>query len=275
MSNEIPQGWELPSFTRKDYRTRRTRYAVLIPVINEGERIRRQLESMAAFAGDADIAIVDGGSTDGSLPDSLLEQAGVRTLAVKTGPGRLSAQLRIGLALSMIDGYEGVILIDGNEKDNPEAIPRFIRELDRGYDHIQGSRFLPGGKAINTPGARLMAVRLIHAPLISLAARFHYTDTTNGFRSYSRRLLLDPRVAPFRAIFSGYELHYYLSIRAPRLGFRVEEIPVERRYPADGPPPTKISPVRGNFEVMRTLLRAVAGMYNPDSPGARHPEHSE
>jgi dolichol-phosphate mannosyltransferase len=265
MSNEFPPGWELPAYSRKDYGPRRTRYAVLIPVLNEGERIRRQLESMASVAGDADILIVDGGSTDGSLSDAMLEHAGVRTLAVKTGPGRLSAQLRIGLALLMIDGYEGVILIDGNEKDNPEAIPRFIRELDRGYDHIQGSRFLAGGRAINTPRIRLVAVRLIHAPLISLAARFRYTDTTNGFRAYSRRLLLDPRVAPFRAIFTGYELHYYISIRAARLGFRVEEIPVERRYPASGPLPTKISPFRGNLQVMRTLLTAVAGMYNPRS----------
>jgi dolichol-phosphate mannosyltransferase len=263
MPSELPQGWELPSYTRTDLRPRRTRYAVLIPVLNEGERIRRQLESMAPFATDTDIAIADGGSTDGSLAESVLDRAGVRTLTVKTGPGRLSAQLRIGLATAMLDGYEGVILIDGNDKDNPEAIPRFIGELDRGYDHIQGSRFVPGGRALNTPPARLVGVRMIHAPLISLAARFPYTDTTNGFRAYSRRLLLDPRVAPFRDIFGGYELHYYLSIRAPRLGFRVEEIPVERRYPPGEPPPTKISSIRGNLSVMRALLAAVAGMYNP------------
>ena len=57
-----------------------------------------------------------------------------------------------------------------------------------------------GESSNNTPWERYWAVRLIHAPLISLAAGFHYTDTTNGFRAYSRRLLLDSRVAPFRHV---------------------------------------------------------------------------
>jgi hypothetical protein len=99
--------------------------------------------------------------------------------------------------------------------------------------------------------------------MISLAAGTRYTDTTNGFRAYSRRLLADPRVAPLRDVFMGYELHYYLAIRAARLGFRVVETPVTRRYPASGKTPTKISPVRGNLRVLRTLAAAVLGRFDP------------
>jgi len=106
-------------------------------------------------------------------------------------------------------------------------------------------------------------VKLLHAPLISLAAGFHYTDTTNGFRGYSRRLLLDPRVQPLREVFVAYELHYYLAIRAPRLGLRVCETPVTRIYPPAGKTPTKISPIRGNWRILRTLIRAVSIGYNP------------
>ena len=56
----------------------------------------------------------------------LLEERGVRGLLVKTGPGKLSAQLRCGYAFAMDQGYEGVVTIDGNDKDDPEAIPRFV-----------------------------------------------------------------------------------------------------------------------------------------------------
>jgi dolichol-phosphate mannosyltransferase len=104
---------------------------------------------------------------------------------------------------------------------------------------------------------------VLHAPVISLAARHRYTDTTNGFRAYSRRLLTDPRVQPLRDIFSGYELHYYLAIRAARLGLRVAETPVTRRYPSEGKTPTKISPVKGNVLVLRTLISAALGRFNP------------
>src|SRR5260363_350405 len=66
----------------------------------------------------------------------------------------------------------------------------------------------------NTPKLRDFAIRFIHAPLLSLASDFKWTDTTQGFRAYRRRMLLDPKIAPFRAVFVTYELLAYLSYRA-------------------------------------------------------------
>ncbi len=153
--------------------------------------------------------------------------------------------------------------MDGNNKDDPSALPSFIKALESGIDHVQGSRYIRGGQAVNTPFLRHWGVRLMHAPLISWASGHPYTDTTNGFRAYSRRLLEDPRVAPFRDAFVGYELHYYLAIRAARLGFQVLEVPVTREYPAAGQTPTKISGWRGNWSILKTLLKVVRGDYNP------------
>jgi glycosyltransferase involved in cell wall biosynthesis len=235
-------------------------------VLNEGERVRRQLQQMQALTELGDLVIADGGSTDGSLAADFIEPLGVRTLLTKTGPGRLSAQMRMAFAYSMNEGYEGVVVVDGNNKDGIEALPSFYAALDEGLDHVQGSRYVPGGKAINTPFLRHWGVLLLHAPLISLAARQRYTDTTNGFRAYTRRFLTDPRVQPFRDVFVGYELHYYLAIRAARLGFRVREIPVTRAYPKTGKTPTKISGWRGNWLVFRTLLATATGRFDPPSP---------
>lgn len=260
------QRWQVPNFERYDFFERRTRYALIIPVLNEGERIRRQLQRMAPFFPLADSYIVDGGSSDGAVTPAHLAPSGLRGLLIKTGPGKLSAQLRVGLAHVLDQGYEGVILIDGNDKDGPEAIPAFIEKLDSGFDHIQGSRFVSGGRAVNTPPSRLWGIKLVHAPMISIAARFRYTDTTNGFRAYSRRMLLDPDVQPFREVFSRYELHYYLAIRAARLGFRIVEVPVERAYP-DGETPTKISGLRGNAAIFRTLFAACVGRFDPPREG--------
>ena len=75
-----------------------------------------------------------------------------------------------------------------------------------------------------------------------------------------------PASRRFREVFSGYELHYYLAIRAGRLGFHVTEVPVSRVYPDHGPVPTKISPIRGNLRVLRGLYRACRGDYDPQSP---------
>jgi hypothetical protein len=106
-------------------------------------------------------------------------------------------------------------------------------------------------------------IRFVHAPLISLAAGHRYTDTTNGFRAYSAKLLSDPRVAPLRGVFVNYNLHYYLTVRSSRLGLAVGEIPVIRKYPAYGKTPTKITMVRGNLGVLKELFMACFRLYDP------------
>lgn len=264
MINELGrQNWQVPSYVAKAFLPKRQRHCVAIFVINEGINIREQLKKLRPFSDRFDIIIADGGSTDGSLDDDLLIDSGVRALLIKTSPGGLSAQMRIAIAYSLQEGYEGIISMDGNNKDDPNAIPRFSEALSAGFDHVQGSRFIEGGQGINTPISRLLGIKLIHAPLISLVAGFRYTDTTNGFRAYSRRFLVDPRVAPLRGIFSAYELHYYLAIRASRLGFNVTEIPVTRVYPNQGPTPSKISPLKGNIIILKTLMQACLGRFNP------------
>jgi hypothetical protein len=191
-----------------------------------------------------------------------LQAKGVRGLLVKTGPGRLSAQLRCVYAFALEQGYAGIVSIDGNDKDDPEAISRFIAALEDGYDFVQASRFIPGGIAVNTPLSRDFAIRYIHAPMISLFSGFKWTDTTQGFRAYSRKMMLDGKISLFRDIFVTYELLAYLSYRAPRLGYRCVELPTIRRYPK-GEVPTKISSIKGNFSVLNILVRACLGAYNP------------
>jgi len=262
---QVRASWQVPAFETLLWRGRQHRWCVVIPVINEGERIKKLLVRMSAFKidGFADIIIVDGGSTDGSLPLESLEENGASGLLLKTGPGKLSAQLRCAYAFALDQGYDGIVTIDGNNKDDPEAIPRFIDALKQGVDFVQASRFIVGGVAENTPKSRDFAIRFIHAPMLSLFSGFHWTDTTQGFRAYSRKMLLDDRIALFRDVFMTYELLAYLSYRAPKLGYRCIELPTIRRYPK-GEVPTKISTFKGNLSVLAVLLRTCLGNYNPD-----------
>ncbi|BDZ62014.1 hypothetical protein Lsed01_00652 [Demequina sediminis] len=252
---------EVPAYRTDKLRPRNHQYAVCVFVINEGDKVRAQLRRMQDVAPAADVIVADGGSTDGSLDLSYLESVGVTALLTKLGPGKLSAQMRMAFDFCLEQGYAGVVVIDGNGKDGVEAIPTFLELLESGVDHVQGSRFIPGGRAINTPLSRLVGLKVLHAPLISLASGVRQTDTTNGFRAYSARLLGDAEVDTFRDVFVTYELHYHLAIEAGRLPrFATAETPVTRTYPK-GKVPTKISPIRGNAHVLGVLFRAVAGRY--------------
>ena len=260
-----PRDWQVPHGDYIVFAEKATRNCVVIPVINEGEKLRVQLKKMRHLkqVKQTDVIIVDGGSTDGSVTTDLCRSMGVRSLLIKRDKGRLSAQLRMGYAYGLISGYHGIITIDGNNKDSVESIPLFVEALEAGFDYAQASRFLPGGSGVNTPWLRLLAIRCIHAPLVSLAAGRRFSDTTQGFRGYSAAYLKHPAVQPFRDVFQTYELLAYLSARASQLGLRTTEIPTERRYPTKGPLPSKIRSLRGYVELLKILACLLAGKYNP------------
>lgn len=256
--------WQLPSYKIHQFRKKASKYCICIPVLNEGEKIKKQLQKMLPCSKMADIIIADWGSTDGSTNIRFLKKMNVQSLLILTSSGKQGTQLRMAFSYALLKGYKGVIQIDGNNKDGVSAIPDFIKALDSGFDYIQGSRFIKGGSAINTPPMRFFAVRILAAPILSLGAGYWYTDVTNGFRGYSMRYLLHPKVKPFRNIFIAYELNMYLTVRANQLGLKTKEIPVERKY-AKGKVHTKISFLKGNIGFLLSQIKAALGYYNPQN----------
>jgi dolichol-phosphate mannosyltransferase len=260
--NKLSADWQLPLYDKKVFFKKKHLYCLGIPIINEGKRFKKQLVKLKKYSNLIDILIFDGGSTDGSTDEYFLKEMGVRAILVKKSPGKQGTQLRMGFSYAIKEGYEGIITIDGNNKDGVDAIPRFLDQLQKGEDFIQGSRYKKGGKSVNTPHLRHIGNHLILAPLFSLASGFRFTDVTNGFRAYSKKLLLDPQVKPFRNIFISYELIFYLGVRAAQLGYKVSEIPVVRKYPHNTIP-TKIKGFSSLWQVFKVGIQTTLGYYNP------------
>jgi hypothetical protein len=254
----------VPNFDCYAFGDKKTKYCLLIPIINENERIAKELmrAKKAGVHELCDIIICDGDSTDGGTDHDKLKDLGVNTLLVKKDSGRQGAQFRMGIYYALQRDYDGIITIDGNNKDSIERVPQFIEKLEQGYDFVQGSRYVAGGQGINTPLSRHIAVRLIHAPVISMIAGEKFTDTTNAFRGYSKRYLTDARVQPLRDIFVTYELLAFLSVKASKLGMKTCEVPVIRKYPEKGKVPTKISPIKGNFGLVKILMDLAKGKFD-------------
>jgi dolichol-phosphate mannosyltransferase len=251
----------LPNFQVFEFRPKSTKYCFIPIVYNEGDRFRAQIRRMSERADLADIIVAARESNDGCVEPVFLREQGVQTLLLTEEKGSATA-IRMGFWYALSQGYEGIVLIDGHNKDGVEAIPDYLKKLDEGWDFIQGSRFIPGGFEKHTPFLRKIGIRLIMAPLLWIGGGFWYTDGTNGFRGYSRRLLEDSRVEPFRECFSHFNLQYYLSYIAPKLKYRVVEIPVSRVYPDDGQVPTKVVGFRQNFMAFWEMVRTVFGKYD-------------
>lgn len=251
---------QIPTYEVFEFHPKKTKYCIGIPVINEGDKIKKQLYQMKRYAKLADILIFDGGTTDNSTNEGFLKKQGVRAKLV--GPMGQSRQLRFGLSWALSQGYEGIVTMDGNGKDDISSVPDFLRTLDEGFDFVQGSRFIKGGHHKNTPTGRVFFNRFVISPLLSFAAHYLYTDTPNAFRAYSRKYLLHPQVKPFRDIFQRYELLFYLSTRANPLGLKTKEIPVTRDYPK-GKVPTKIIGWKRVGDMIN-IFKITIGLYNPN-----------
>jgi dolichol-phosphate mannosyltransferase len=262
-SNEVERLKGVPAYSVMEFQPKGKRFALVIPVINESYRIIEQLRKIKKINPEVDIIIADGGSTDES---STFFQSGnhcLRALLIKKGSGQLSSQLRVAFHYCASQGYEAVITMDGNDKDGPSGISTIAQALDEGFDFVQGSRFIKGGIAINTPLIRYFAIRFIHAPLTSIAAGHWFTDTTNGFRGYRIKALESEQISIFRDVFVGYELLAYLQIRMSKIGYKVCEVPVSRIYPEYKKVPTKIRGFRGQFKILGILVKSAFGGFNP------------
>lgn len=254
---------DIPSSIAQEFHRKENAYALVIGVYNEGNKFTRQLEALQPYRNHVDIIIADGSSSDGATTPIALESK-VRCLLINTDQQRgLSVQYRSALHYAITQGYEGVIMMDGNGKDGVDAIPRFVEKLQEGFDFIQGSRFMRGGFHENTPFVRVWGIRLVFNPIVMLATGYGYTDAMNGFKACSRAMLLHPKIQPFRSVFVRYGLQYFLNYSAPKLRLRLCEIPVSRVYIKDTVPHSKIVGYKAYFNILAELFTTVTGGFNP------------
>lgn len=138
--------------------------------------------------------------------------------------------IRQALRYCQTKGYEYVVLMASNGKDCPSEIPRFTTALSEGFEYVQGSRFVRGGRAVRTPLTRRI-FNPLWAYVWSLLLGIRLTEVTNGFRSYAIRILLDRRLHLDQRWLDGYALEYYIHFKALSCGYRYCEVPVTKTYP--------------------------------------------
>ena len=253
---------QVPEYEYKEYFSKRKEYCLLIPTCNEGERIKIELNHLKNkdIPKQIDIFLLDAGSTDGSIDDDFLKDIGVRAVLTIRIKGQANAY-KAGFSKVSDEKYKGIVTVDGNNKDSVEQTMEFVEMLEKGYDFVQGSRFMKGGHHENTPLLRLLGMKLFSNPLISMSSGFKYTEIMSSFRGYKMDIIDDEKINVFRDIFQTWDLLLYLSNIIPQLGYKVIEIPQIRVYPKKGKTPTKIN-VIGNIRIIIQLIKIALGIYN-------------
>lgn len=260
---------KIPEYQSFIFYEKKNKYALLIPVINEGERFISQMNKMKQnnIFSICDVFICDGGSKDNSSNPDFVKNYGCIALLINTsGKKGQGVQLKQGFYQTMQMGYEGCVIVDGNDKDNVyESLSFFLEKLEESFDVIQATRFTLGGKEENTPLLRKIGIRLIASPLISLTSGFHYDDVCNGYKGFSRRYILDKRMDWFREDFNTYEYCYYPLVHVKKLGYNVCQVPTDRIYPKNEVP-SKIKGIYSNFKLLIDIFKIAISQTRPEFP---------
>ncbi len=182
--------------------------------------------------GKVDYMVIDDGSDDGTS-DVIASFAGkgVKTIRHMKRMG-VGAAIRTAIVHAKDNGYQIIVIMAGNDKDNPQEIPLLLSPIvDEGFDIIQGSRYLGKvGSGGDMPFYRKLATRL-HPFVFSLLTGRKVTDTTNGFRAIKLSIFNDPRINLDQEWLNTYELEPYILWKAATLKLKYKEVFVTKIYP--------------------------------------------
>ena len=140
---------------------------------------------------DADILVVDDGSTDATAARA--RECGVLVASLPFNQG-LGAALQTGYLYALREGYECCAHLDADGQHPAAEVARLLAEVraDRA-DLVIGSRYSDPDAAAESDDYRPTFSRRIGTSVfrffLTLATRQRFTDTTSGMRAANRRVM--------------------------------------------------------------------------------------
>lgn len=218
----------------------------IVPVFNEEDcldALHRELdEVLPRLARQYEIIFINDGSTDGSrnIIEALARQnENVIAVNLQCNSGK-SAALDAGFRLARGDI---IFTMDADLQDDPAEIPRFIAEIEKGSDLVNGWKKLRLDPLNKTMPSKLFNFFTARVSGLSLH------DFNCGFKAYRRAALADIQLYG--------ELHRFIPVLVHWNGFKVTEIPVNHRKRYAGQ--SKFGARRlitGAFDLMTVMLTA-------------------
>jgi glycosyltransferase involved in cell wall biosynthesis len=221
-----------------------SRVLIIVPAWNEQESIAGTVAEIRSCVPDADLLVVDDGSSDGTRAAAEAAGATVCQLPYNLGVG---GAMRTGYRYALRNDYDVAVQIDADGQHDPRSLPSLLEPLDRA-DIVIGARFATKDDPYKVRGPRRWAMVLL-AGVLSRMAGTRLTDVTSGYRVCNRRAI---------TVFAAHYPAEYLGdtveslVIANRSGCTVTQVPVTMRARAGGR--ASHSPVRAAIYLFRAFV---------------------
>ena len=193
--------------------------SIVIPAKNEQEGLATFLPTLRQLYPEADVIVVDDGSTDRTV--EVCKGAGVRVISHPYSKGN-GAAIKTGARAARGD-Y--IVFMDGDGQHDPADIERLLYRMEEGYDLVVGAR---SGLSSQANIARWSANNLYNR-LAGWMVNREIPDLTSGFRCVKRSKFLDflyllpngfsyPTTSTMAFFRAGYSVGFVPITVAPRVG---------------------------------------------------------
>jgi glycosyltransferase involved in cell wall biosynthesis len=234
------------------------RTLVFIPAWNEQASVPAVIADVRQHLPEADVLVVDDGSTDTTAARARASGALVASLPFNQG---LGAALQTGYLFALREGYDCCAHLDADGQHPAAEVARLLAEVtaDRA-DLVIGSRYRdPAAGAVSGDYKPTFSRRIgtsVFRFFLTLATRQRFTDTTSGMRAANRRVmaLFSENYSPDFAEIESLQL-------AVRQGLRVEEVSVRMLERTGGT--SFLTPLRSAFFIFKGVIVLLVGQFRP------------
>jgi glycosyltransferase involved in cell wall biosynthesis len=233
------------------------RTLVFIPAWNEEDSVGGVIAGVRDCLPDADLLVVNDGSTDDTAARARAAGALVASLPFNQGVG---AAQQTGYLYALREGYDVCAQTDGDGQHPPGELARVVAQVREGNaDMAIGSRYLDPDIAqagdYQASPMRGLGIRVFRA-IVSASTHQRFTDTTSGLRALNRSAM-----ALFVERLSSEFADVESLQRAVHQGLRVKEIPVRMLPRAGGD--SFLNPLGSLYYIYKTLVVLLAGHVRP------------
>ena len=192
---------------------------VIVPTLNEEDNIERLVRLIFKTLGtrDTHVLIVDDDSTDRTheVVSELCNEFSDLHMIVRKGERGLGSAVRLGASHFR---ENQIVVMDADLSHNPKYLPSMFEELERGFDVVVGSRYVPKGDIVGWLGSRI-AISKVATAIARIVFRVPVSDPMSGFVGCKSGRLLEEG-------FDHADFKFLLEMLVKNRSLRVTEIPI-------------------------------------------------